>query len=189
MQTTKLPRSICDSIDKKVRRFVWGGDDEHRKLHLLSWETLQRPRKEGGVGIQSARQTNSAFLTKLGWRVLSEPHSLWSRVLRHKYCKGRCDIDMFQPKPNMSNVWRGITENASWLHKGSAVAIGNGLTTLFWDHCWASEVPLRSLATSPIPSDLEGATVEEMWISGHGWRWDAFANLLPSDIIKKIESH
>lgn len=34
----------------------------------------------------------------------------------------------------MSNVWRGIVENAQWVKKGSAAAIGNRRTTLFWDH-------------------------------------------------------
>lgn len=143
MQSAKIPRTVCDSIDKRIRRFVWGGDDEKSRVHLLSWETLKLPRDKGGVGLRSARQMNAAFLTKLGWRVLSEPNALWSRVLRHKYCKGRCDIDMFTPTCNMSNVWRGITDNTSWLKKGTAVAIGNGKKTLFWDHCWATDCALK----------------------------------------------
>lgn len=101
---------------------------------MLSWETLQKPREQGGVGLRSARQANAAFMTKLGWRMLVEPNALWSRVLRHKYCKGRCDIDMFVPKPGMSNIWSGITENARVLCEGMRMAVGHGLNTLFWDH-------------------------------------------------------
>lgn len=112
MQTAKIPRTVCDEMDKKVRRFIWGGNEDTRKIHLISWETLQRPKQQGGLGLRSARQANSAFLTKLGWRLLTEPNALWSRVLRSRYCKGRCDVDMFQPKNGMSNVWSGITENA-----------------------------------------------------------------------------
>ena len=119
MQTAKIPRTTCEAIDKKVRRFIWGDDENKNHIHLISWDTLQRPRNEGGVGLRSTRQANSAFLTKLGWRVLTEPNALWSRVLRQKYCKGRCDIDMFLPTSNMSNVWKGITENVDWLKKGS----------------------------------------------------------------------
>ena len=189
MQTARIPRGVCDEIDKKVRRFVWGGNAESNRVHLLSWDTLQRPRKEGGIELRSARQSNAAFLTKLGWRMLTEPNSLWSSVLRHKYCRGRCDIDMFQPTSNMSNVWKEITDNAAWLKKGSAVAIGNGQITLFWDHCWATNIPLRSLAVASIPTELDGATVEEMWMVRIGWRWDSFSNLLPVDVIKRIEAH
>lgn len=113
MQTTKIPRTMCDDIDRRTRKFIWGGTKSQRKVHLLSWETLQKPRDQGGLGIRSAWQANSTFLTKLGWRMLVEPESLWSRVLRHKYCKGHSDIDMFAPTKNMSNVWKEITENAT----------------------------------------------------------------------------
>ena len=186
MQTTKIPRTIFDELDKRTRRFVWGGSEDKKSIHLLSWETLLLPRDKGGLGIRSSRQANAAFLTKLGWRVLSEPNSLWSRVLRHKYCKGRCDIDMFTPSRNISHVWRGITENAHWINKGSAVAVGNGCATLFWDHCWVSDNCLRDLSMGPIPPEIEGATVGEMWEDNEGWKWDLFAHLLPPLILKNI---
>lgn len=189
MQTAKLPRNVCDTIDKKTRRFVWGGDEEKRKIHLLSWECLQKPMDQGGLALRSARQTNAAFLTKLGWRVLTEPNALWSRVLRSKYCKGRCDLDMFERKANMSNVWRGITDNVNTLVLGARVAVNNGSSTLFWDHRWATNLKLRDLALHDIPPDLDGATVEELWDPNAGWKWDAFANLLPPDVIKEIDAH
>lgn len=99
------------------------------------------------------------------------------------------DIDMFEPSTNMSNVWKGITENAKWVSKGSAVAIGDGRSTLFWDHCWATDVPLRDLIIDPIPEALDGAIVEELWEPGTGWRWDLFAHLLPPHILKLVASH
>jgi len=37
MQTTRLPRSVCDEIDKTVRRFFWGGTSSQRRVYLLSW--------------------------------------------------------------------------------------------------------------------------------------------------------
>lgn len=36
MQTAKLPLSICDDIDKRTRRFIWGGSDTKRATHLLA---------------------------------------------------------------------------------------------------------------------------------------------------------
>lgn len=70
MQTAKIPRSICDDIDRKTRRFIWGNEDK-RSVHLISWENLQKPRQQGDIGIRSAKQATAAFLTKLGWRVLT----------------------------------------------------------------------------------------------------------------------
>ena len=96
---------------------------------------------------------------------------------------------MFQSTPSMSNVWRGITDNVSWLKKRAATAVGNGRHTLFWDHVWATKGPLRDLITRPVPMALEGATVEEMWLGGHGWKWEVFADYLPVHAVQAIASH
>ncbi|XP_056688793.1 uncharacterized protein [Spinacia oleracea] len=185
----QTPKNGLHDIDKKARRFIWGGHDDKRCTHLLAWEVLQKPREQGGVGIRSAKQANPAFLAKLGWRTLTEPNALWSRVLRAKYCKGRCDIDMFEPKKGMSNVRRGITENAKLLCEGMRMAVGNGNQTLFWDHKWATDKPLSDLVTKPLSPDLAGATVAEMWESGFGWRWEIFSPYLQQDTLKLIQSY
>lgn len=102
--------------------------------------------------------------------MLTEPNALWSRVLGSKYCKGRCDLEMFEPKANMSNVWRWITDNVNTLWNGARVAVNNGRNTLFWDHKWATNQPLCDLATQEIPENLSGATVAEMWDINTGWK-------------------
>lgn len=189
MQTAEIPRTICDELDKKTRHFIWGGSDEKRAIHSLSWEVLQKPLTQGGIGIRLARQANAAFLTKLGWRILTEPNALWVRVLRHKYCQGRCDVDMFVPKHGMSNVWAGITENAKVLGEGMRVAVGNGLKTLFWDHKWVMNQPLSDVVTQPIPMELAGASVHDMWQPNLGWKWVVFAPYLSQDHLKRIQAH
>ena len=70
------------------------------------------------------RQANGAFLTKIGWRLFSEPNLLWSRTLSHKYCNGRCDLDMFLDKLGASNVWRRIIANVGNIKKGALVIFG-----------------------------------------------------------------
>lgn len=67
MQSAKIPKTICEDIDKKARRFIWGGDEDTKRVHLLSWDTLQKPKEQGGIGLRSAKQANVAFLAKLGW--------------------------------------------------------------------------------------------------------------------------
>lgn len=42
----------------------------------MQWhDVITKPKKEGGLGIRSMRQAKSAFLAKLGWRLLAEPQS------------------------------------------------------------------------------------------------------------------
>ncbi|KAK9671970.1 hypothetical protein RND81_12G067000 [Saponaria officinalis] len=189
MQTAKIPRTTCDNLDRKTRRFLWGGTGEKKKVHLISWETVQKSKINGGLGIRSSRQSNAAFLTKLGWRVLAEPNTLWARVLRAKYCNGRCDVNMFQPKLNMSNVWSGITSQAKIINMGSSMVVGNGRETLFWDHSWVDSGCLIDKAIAPVPDSILGATVSEMWDETSGWKWDEFSNFLPDEELKKIVSY
>lgn len=120
--------------------------------------------------------------------MLTEPEALWSRVLRQKYCRGRCDVDMFVPKAGASNVWAGITDNARVLCEGMRSAVSTGNRTLFWDHSWAFCKPLSTVATQPIPVDISGATVADMWDDIQGWKWDTFAPYLDQEHLKLIEA-
>jgi len=112
MQMTKLPRSLRDDCDKKARLFLWGGDANIRKIHNVYWEKLLQKKEEGRLRFKSMRHANIAFMTKPGWRLMSKKDSLWSRVVRAKYCQGRCDVHMFTHKQDASNVWHGITKSA-----------------------------------------------------------------------------
>ncbi|XP_074290991.1 uncharacterized protein LOC141617725 [Silene latifolia] len=67
IQTAKLPRAICDDLDKKTRRFLWGGDQEKRGLSLVSWDMVTNEKVNGGLCLRSMRQVNVAFMAKLDW--------------------------------------------------------------------------------------------------------------------------
>ncbi|KAL2938810.1 hypothetical protein RDABS01_022259 [Bienertia sinuspersici] len=92
------------------------------------------------------------------------PISICPKVLRSKYCKGHCDIDMFTPVKGFSNVWKGITENAKYLKDRAKMAID-------------------------IPDELDNAKVEDLWEVGHGWKWSVFANYLNATTLMHIVSH
>jgi len=77
------------------------------------------------------RDLNSAFMAKLGWKLIHEPDSLWPRILRRKYCKGRMEVEAFEPGPGPSNVWKGISESKLILQKGLAHSVGDGRQTHF----------------------------------------------------------
>ena len=189
MQSTKLPRSICGSIDRKIRGFVWGDTSEKKRVHPVAWECVTKPKDAGGLGLRSMRQANAAFLAKLGWRVLTEPQTLWSRVLRSKYCEGRCDLDMFTLKADSSNAWRGIVENINIVQQGINAAVGNGKKTFFWHHRWATNDPLLKHASPEPPKWLQDVTVSEMWDRTTGWKFDLFADYLAPEFLQRIMAY
>nr|KYP38493.1 Putative ribonuclease H protein At1g65750 family [Cajanus cajan] len=68
MHTQWLTSGTCDQLDALSRRFFWSGEGV-RKLHLVKWETLTRPRKEGGLGVCLGRNKNIWLLGKLIWNL------------------------------------------------------------------------------------------------------------------------
>lgn len=52
-----------------------------------------------------------------------------------------------------------------------------------------SDYKLRDLAIQEITADLENATVANFWDLEYGWKWDIFANFLPSHALQQIEAH
>ena len=60
MQSTRLPRAICDALDKKVRRFLWGATALERKVHLVPWKTIIREKAHGGQGNHCLLYTSDA---------------------------------------------------------------------------------------------------------------------------------
>ncbi|KAL8143720.1 hypothetical protein V2J09_016752 [Rumex salicifolius] len=85
MQTVFLPKSICEQIDRICEAFVWESIDSGKKLHLVAWSELCRPKYEGGMGLRMAQPTNMALISKIGWNLFSHPDKLWAQVLLAKY--------------------------------------------------------------------------------------------------------
>jgi len=154
MQSTRLPRSLCDDLDKRMRRFLWGGNELHRKPYLVSWDTVTKEKTHGGLGIRSMRQLNSASLMKLGWRLHSEPTALWVRLLKEKYARGDDLFHRIGRHHVRTNAWRGIMETMESTAKGLGVALGDGRNTNFWEHRWLDGKRLVDHTIIPLPAEL-----------------------------------
>jgi len=111
-----------------------GGTALERKVHLVPWKTIIREKAHGGLGIHSMRQLNSAYLMKLGWRLQTEPTTLWAHLLKEKYCRGRDWEHVTRSTTSVSNAWRGIRESISLTNKGMGLTVGDGRLTEFWNH-------------------------------------------------------
>lgn len=70
MEAVKLPCSICDEVDHKSKIFIWGGSEGKQDIHLVWWDQVAKGKEVGVLGFRFVRHMNSAFLTKLGWRLL-----------------------------------------------------------------------------------------------------------------------
>lgn len=54
MQSAALPKYVCEEIDRKCRKFLWGDMDGECHMHTVSWSKVCRPKNWGGLGLREA---------------------------------------------------------------------------------------------------------------------------------------
>lgn len=84
MSLFKIPECVAKEIDKIQARFLWGGDEAKRKIHLVRWKEVLN-KNQGGLGIRDIRVTNECLLLKWWWRYALEDEALWKSVICAKY--------------------------------------------------------------------------------------------------------
>ncbi|KAK9681635.1 hypothetical protein RND81_10G016800 [Saponaria officinalis] len=158
------------TINGRVTKATFAYLEEKFNKRLAGWQTKHLSLAGRSTLVQSMLSTLANYSIQTAKLPRAICDSLDRKVLRAKYCNGRCAVAMFQPKPNMSNVWSAITSQAIIITRGATVAVGNGKTTLFWDHSWIEEGCLSNKALMNIPDSLLGATVSDMWDESSGWK-------------------
>ena len=77
----KMPAKVAHEINKLQRRFLWSGKSQGKYNALVKWDTLQRPKEKGGLGLADCMMKNAALLFKWWWRYALEEGSYWKRVI------------------------------------------------------------------------------------------------------------
>ncbi|KAJ8437489.1 hypothetical protein Cgig2_007466 [Carnegiea gigantea] len=108
--------------------------------------------------------------------MMQEPEALWTRILKHKYCKRWNGVHHLESGRKPSSTWKGICEMRNILQRGGAYSIGDGMRTLFWTQRWATSKPLIEVTTTPIPTEAHGK-VEE------------FAAYIPREIQEQLTAY
>lgn len=130
-----LTKDICDQISTVIARHWWSNQDKDNKIQQISWEKITRPKNDGGLGFRDIRTFNMAMLSKQGWRLIHNPNSQCSQVLRAKYYPDG-DLLHASPATNMSYTWRSILKSFEVLKVGIVWRIGDGSKINIWSDPW-----------------------------------------------------
>jgi hypothetical protein len=77
-----IPAYVAKRLEKIQRDFLCGGMNvDEFKFHLVEWDKVCSPIKEGGLGIWNLRRFNQALLGKWLWRFAHEEGAWWRSVL------------------------------------------------------------------------------------------------------------
>ena len=156
-------------------------------MHWVGWQKVTWPKSEGGLGLHNAKGRNLSLLAKLNWRFHSEKDSLWSKVLRSKYCN-RQRLDARNPaKLPYSRLWSAMKKGEDIFRKGTRWIVGRNSELSFWFDNWCSDGPLKSLVQGPLSLEEERLKVKEV-VTVNGWNWSKISFSMPDRVSTKLKA-
>ncbi|KAL7613584.1 hypothetical protein Lser_V15G05966 [Lactuca serriola] len=103
-------------LDGIRKRFLWVNDGEKRKINLVSWDLVTKPKREGGPGVDSLESANLALLAKWWQRLKNEGgNSFWSSCIKSIH-KLKLIDDKPIAKNSIKGVWLSISQMDVDLH-------------------------------------------------------------------------
>ncbi|OMO49325.1 hypothetical protein CCACVL1_31074 [Corchorus capsularis] len=171
------------------RRFLWGGSEGKKALHLVHWDDVCKPKVYGGLGLQKMEYHNRVLLQKTAWRFLTQPSSLWVQCILVKY---RIHGDIFDfikgagsKKLIWSSSWRGLASALLELSGSLRKRVGSGVSVKFWTDTWLDQLIADSLEVLPSFVD-PNVLVKDFIMSNGAWNADLLFAQLPYDIATQI---
>lgn len=61
----RMPKRVAKSLVKLQSSFLWGGNVNKRKVHLVKWKEVTRSKSQGGLGVRDLGEVNECLL--LNW--------------------------------------------------------------------------------------------------------------------------
>ncbi|GKV26879.1 hypothetical protein SLEP1_g36097 [Rubroshorea leprosula] len=163
MQVMWLPSSVHKEIDKISRNFLWGSVVDQRKIHLVDWDTICKPKSHGGLGIRSARNANTVAMSKLNWRIHTEKDKMWREVLVKKY---NINDLRFAPSSSASPVLKNLSKGTPLFTSGIKWVPRNGLSIHFWTDHWVGKASLDSILFGPFDRNTSKILLMDVFQEG-----------------------
>lgn len=153
MSCFDLTKGLCDELNSLIGKWWWNQNDKENKIHWLSWDKLTLPKKDGGLGFRDLHLFNLAMLARQAWRILTNPDSLCSRVLKAKYFPDSTILHC-TARDGISYTWRSILQGVQLLKEGVVWRVGNGTSLNIWSDPWIPLGVTRRPATPRVHSLL-----------------------------------
>ncbi|XP_074298472.1 uncharacterized protein LOC141629353 [Silene latifolia] len=160
-----IPKCIINHIMAICRNFLWDGSPDYHRVHLVAWDKVTLPKKEGGLGIKKADVWNIATVGKLVNWIYYKADRLWIKWISDVYIKNQ-DWHTYSPPADATWVWKNVCkvkeklkdgyQDNKWIISNKGYSIKEGYawltpshpslnwTTIVWNS-W--NIPKHSLTT------------------------------------------
>jgi len=120
-----------------ICRYWWAQQDNEKRMHWISWQTLASRKDKGGLGYRDLHIFNLAMLARQGWRLLIQPDTLCARVMQAKYYPDDRLLKT-KVKDGISYIWRSILKGLELLKEGLIWRIEDGSSVNIREDLWIS---------------------------------------------------
>lgn len=128
-----------------------GRNVDSKAIHWRRWLELTLLKCSGGMGFRDIKHFNIVMLGKQGWRLMTSPDTLCSRVLKGKYFPNG-DFVTARNKKKSSDTWRAILVGRKALDCGLIRRVGDGESMNIWNDRWIpGAIGGRPICLKPAP--------------------------------------
>ncbi|CAM8958980.1 unnamed protein product [Rhodiola kirilowii] len=156
MSCFRIPISLCNKMAGDITKFWWHGS-KNKGIHWLRMKQLYKEKGIGGLGFRDLRLMNLALLAKQGWRVLTKPNLLVSKVFKARYFPNDHMLGAaVGTRP--SYAWRGIHEAFDIIKSGAVWDVGEN--RYYWRLDGSGELTVKSAYQEAVRMERHSNTYE-----------------------------
>lgn len=132
-----MPVSVEKRLNTIIQKFLWGEDEDRRKMSWVSWLGICKPKKKGGLGIRNLRLINKSLLAKWFGRYCKEKTALWRRIICAKTRAEENSLFPLQVGDIMGkSMWFDILKSNDVFYNSVTVQVKYGRSIRFWHDWW-----------------------------------------------------
>ncbi|WMV13572.1 hypothetical protein MTR67_006957 [Solanum verrucosum] len=180
MAAISPPNTTIKYIETIIADFFWGRDQDKRKYHWASLDTMSFPCTEGGLGLRRLSDICISLQYKQWWTFRPKV-SLWSQFLKSKYCQ-RAHPVAKKVDTGQYLMWRYMMKNKGKVEECICWKINSGSCSFWWDD-WLGRGALAH--HTPSISSLNNATIAHFVVNGQ-WTESKLRQQVPPLLIPFI---
>lgn len=138
----------------------------------MKWEDVKKLIREGGLGLRSIRDMNSALQGKWLWRFTKKECKMWKRVVEATWGKeGGAVATKGSSRPHGLSLWKKIYGGCNRFSECLRWKSGNGACIKFRKDVWLGDTKLMDCFLSIFAHDKD-MHVDKTYVgSGEGGNW------------------
>lgn len=130
----------------------------------MSWDILTMTKADGGLGFRKLHAFNLSVLGKQAWKLVTEPQTLFSRIIKAKYFPSRSFLNA-ELGHNPSYTWKSLWSTQDVLRAGCRWRLGDGSSIPVWKEPGIHNGPQMSLRSESVVN-LEHIRVSSLMLPG-----------------------